>query len=158
MRRTIRGNGARVNVIVGPMVMVIGVVTALSAVVLSVALGSAWFLCMLIPAALALGGGLLILWTSRRSRLTIDDHGFTWCGAFGAPSSLAWEQVHQLLPPPAGDPRLVLIVQLRDGTRVPVRAMWAPPTSPSSLLGSADHSAAQNALLAAHRHWLAAHR
>ena len=53
---------------------------------------------------------------------------------------------------------MVAIAQLRDGSQVEVRALWESPTSPAVLLGPPNHSRAQNALLGAHRAWLAGHR
>ncbi len=95
---------------------------------------------------------------ARSSRLQIDPEGFTWCGFVGAEQSLRWQEIHQLLPPPPTSRRVVAIAQLRDGRQVEVRALWESPTSPAVLLGRPDHSRAQNALLGAHRAWLAGHR
>lgn len=155
---TIRSAGAQVNLVVGPMVILIGVAAVLAAIVLSLMLETAWFLMLLIPAALAIGGGLFILRGARRSRLHIDEHGFTWCGFVGAEQALRWEQVHQLLPPPPASRRTVTIAQLRDGRQVEVQALWESPTSPASMLGPQDHSRAKNALLGAHRAWLSGRR
>jgi hypothetical protein len=155
---TIRAASSRVNLVVGPMVLLIGLAAVLAAIILSAALGTAWFLMLLIPAALAIGGGQFILRGARRSRLQIDADGFTWCGFVGAEQTLRWEQVHQLLPPPPASRRTVTIAQLRDGRQVEVQALWEPPTSPAAVLGPQDHSRAQNALLDAHRAWLAGRR
>ena len=159
MQQTIRGTGSRVNtVIVGPMVMLIGVGAGITAIVLSIVLQAPGFLALFLPALLALGGGAFVLWGARRSRLRVDEHGATWSGFLGATRSLRWDQVHRLLPPPAGDPRCVAIVQLRDGSHREVHALWESRTSPVSLMGAPDHSEAQNALLAGHRAWLDGHR
>ncbi|HEX7350658.1 PH domain-containing protein [Brachybacterium sp.] len=158
MPTTIRSNDSRINFFVGPLVILIGIGGALTAVILSIAMQTAWFLMLFIPALLGVGGGLFILWIARRARLVIDDDGFRWCGFLGAEQSLRWEQVHQLLPPPANQKQTVLVAQLHDRRQVPVRALWTSQTSPAALLGAADHSEAQNALLDAHRAWLAARR
>lgn len=158
MQRTIRSAGSRVNLVIGPMVMLIGVGAAITAVVLAIALEAPAFLALFVPAVLALGGGAFILWGAHRSRLRIDGRGFSWCGFVGREQSVRWEQLHQLLPPPPDATRTAAIAQLRDGDRVEVRALWKSATSPASLLGGSDHSEAQNALLAAHRAWLAERR
>lgn len=158
MPRTIRGAGSRVNLVIGPLVMLIGIGAGITAIILTIVLGAAGFLALFIPAALALAGGAFVLRGALRSRLQIDADGFTWCGFLGAERSLRWEQLHRLLPPPSGSSRTVAIAELRDRSRIEVRALWESPTSPASLLGAADHSTAQNALLAAHREWLAGRR
>jgi hypothetical protein len=154
----LRSAASRVNHVVGPMVVLIGIAAAIAAVVLSLALGTAWFLLLLLPAALGIGGGLFVLLIARRARLQIDAEGFTWCGWLGAEQSLRWEQVRELLPPRPGDAQLVAVARLHDGREVPVRAVWNSPTSPTALLSAPDHGAAQDALLRAHRAWLAARR
>lgn len=158
MSITIRSVAATVNYAVGPFVILIGIAAGIAAVVLTWVLESAGFLLLFFPSLLAVGAGAFILWAVHRSGLRIDEQGFSWCGAFKAAQSLRWEQVHQLLPPPPGSPRTVVIAQLRDGRQVEVRAVWESPTSPSSLLSAADHSTAQNALLSAHQEWLTARR
>ena len=158
VQAVIRSAGAQVNLVVGPMVALIGVAALLAGVVLSIVLETAWFLMFLIPAAMGIGAGLLLLRGARRSRLQIDPEGVTWCGFAGAEQSLRWQEIHQLLPPPPASRRVVAIAQLRDGRQVEVRALWESPTSPAVLLGPSDHSRAQNALLGAHRAWLAGHR
>ena len=158
MITTIRSATARVNLVVGPMVVLIGIAAGIAAIILSIVMGTAWFLMLLMPALLGIGGGLFILWTTRRARLEIDADGFTWCGFVGAEQTLRWEQVHQLLPPPPASRRTVTIAQLRDGSQVEVRALWESATSPAAMLGPQDHSRAQNALLGAHRAWLSGRR
>lgn len=141
--------------VVGPMVMLIGLAAAITAVVLSLTLSTAWFLALLLPAVLALAAGGFIIWISRRSRLEIRPDGVTWCGPLGAESSLAWTQVQQILPAPPGSPRTAAIAQLTDGSRVPIEARWIPATAPSNVLGGADHSEALKALADGHRTFLA---
>lgn len=158
MQTTFRSSASRINAVVGPMVMVIGICAAIAAVVLSLVMETAAFLALLIPAVLALGGGAFVLWGARRSRLRIDAEGFVWAGFVGAQRAVRWQMVQRLMPPAPEDPRLVAMVLLRDGTQVPLQALWEPATFPVSLAGGADHSAAQNALIAAHRQWLATHR
>lgn len=158
MQTTIRSAASRVNVVVGPMVLLIGIGAAVTAVILSIVMQTAWFLMLFLPALLAIGGGLFILWMARRARLEIDSVGFTWCGLLGSAHSVRWDELHQLLPPPPGRPRTVVIAQLRDGRQVEVQAIWEPPTFPAALLTAADHSRAQNALLGAHQGWLGAQR
>lgn len=158
MNLTIRSVAARVNYVVGPFVILIGIGAGITAIVLTWVLESAAFLMLFLPALLAIGAGAFILWAVQRSGLRIDAEGFSWCGALKPAQSLRWEQIHQLLPPPPASPRTVVVAQLRDGRQVEVRAIWESPTSPASLLSPADHSKAQNALLSAHRAWLAAHR
>lgn len=154
MQQIIRSPGAKVNFVVGPMVLVIGVGAAVTAVVLSVVLDAPGFLALFIPAALAFAGGALILWMARRARLEITEAGFTWCGFFAAEQSLHWSQVYQILPPPPGASRVAAVARLRDGSMVEVRAVWASPTSPVALLGGSDHSAECGALITAHKQWL----
>ncbi|MFW6600285.1 hypothetical protein ACQBAU_09740 [Propionibacteriaceae bacterium Y2011] len=158
MSQVIRSSGAKVNFVVGPMVMVIGVGALVTAVVLSVVMETPGFLALLIPAALALGGGAFIVWMARRARLQIDAEGFTWCGFFGPEQSLGWARVHRLLPPPPGAKRMAALAQLRDNSVVEVRALWQSPTSPLTLLGATDHRAEFEALVTAHRAWLARQR
>ncbi len=158
MITTIRSATARVNLVVGPMVVLIGIAAGIAAIILSIVMETAWFLMLLMPALLGIGGGLFILWTTRRARLEIDADGFTWCGFIGAAQSLRWEEVHRLLPPPTGSPRTVVIAQLHDGRRVEVRTLWNSPTTPAALFSVQDHRRAQNALLGAHRAWLAGRR
>ena len=88
MHAVIRSAGAQINLVVGPMVALIGVAALLTGVVLSIVLETAWFLMFLIPAAMGIGAGLLLLRGARRSRLQIDPEGFTWCGFVGAEQSL----------------------------------------------------------------------
>lgn len=156
MDSTFRSAGSRVNVVVGPLVMLIGVGTAITAVVLTLVLGEAGFLALLIPAVLALGGGAFVLWGARRSRLRIDAAGFRWAGLVGAEQSVRWEQLQRIAPPTPGDRRLVAFALLHDGTAVPVRALWEPATVPSVLSGGPDHPAVQHALVTAHQQWLGA--
>ncbi|MGO1284887.1 MAG: hypothetical protein ACTHWF_00435 [Brachybacterium sp.] len=156
MSITIRSVAAKVNYAVGPFVILIGIAAGITAIILTWVLESAGFLMLFLPSLLAIGAGVFILWAVQSSGLRIDAQGFSWCGALKAPQSLRWEQVHQLLPPPPGSPRTVVIAQLRDGRQVEVRAVWESPTS--SLLTPIDHSKAQNALLGAHQNWLAAQR
>lgn len=158
MDTTFRSAGSRVNHVVGPMVMLIGVGAAVTAVVLTLVLGEAGFLALFIPALLALGGGAFVLWGARRARLRIDAQGFTWAGFVGAQQAVRWEQLQRIAPPSPGDPRLVALALLHDGTVVPVRALWEPPTLPSSLSGGPDHAAVQRALISAHQQWLAPRR
>lgn len=158
MRYTVQSASSRVNVVVGPLVVLIGVAAGIAAIVLSLVLESAWFLVLSLPALMAIGAGTAIFWGARRAGLRIDEQGFTWCGFLGASQSLRWEQIHQLVPPAAGSPRTVLVAQLRDGRQFEVRALWQSPTSPASLFTTPDHSRAQNALLSTHRAWLASHR
>ena len=66
METVFRASSSRVNVVVGPMVMGVGVLTAVAAVVLSLVMGTAGFLALLIPAVLALGGGAFVLWGALR--------------------------------------------------------------------------------------------
>ena len=89
----IRSAGAQINLVVGPMVALIGVAALLTGVVLSIVLETAWFLMFLIPAAMGIGAGLLLLRGARRSRLQIDPEGFTWCGFAGAEQSLRWQEI-----------------------------------------------------------------
>ncbi|MDN5901421.1 MAG: hypothetical protein L0H74_15330 [Brachybacterium sp.] len=158
MESTSRSSASRINVVVGTLVMLVGILAAIAAVVLSLVLETAGFLALLIPAALALGGGAFVLWGARRSRLRIDADGFVWAGFIGAQRSVRWQVLEQLVPPAPGDRRLVTTALLRDGSRVPVRALWEPATVPSASSGGADHSEVQNALLSAHRRWLAGNR
>lgn len=158
METTFRATGSRVNLVVGPLVMLFGVLAALTAVILSLAMQTAGFLLLLVPAAFGVGAGAFVLRGARRSRLRIDAEGFVWAGFVGAERAVRWQELDRLLPPGPGDPRLVATALLRDGTPVPVRALWEPATVPSVLSGGPEHSEMQNALLAAHRHWLAAHR
>ena len=158
MSITIRSVAAKVNYAVGPFVILIGIAAGITAIILTWVLESAGFLMLFLPSLLAIGAGVFILWAVQRSGLRIDGQGFSWCGAFKAAQSLRWEQVHQLLPPPPGSPRTVVIAQLHEGRQVEVRAIWESPTSPAALLTPADHSRAQNALLNAHQEWLAARR
>lgn len=158
METTFRSAASRLNVVVGPMVMLMGVLAAIAALVLSLVLETFLFLGLLIPAALGLGGGAFVLWGARRARLRIDADGFVWAGFLGAQHSVRWQSLDRLLPPTPGDSRLVATALLRDGTSVPVRALWDPPTFPSVLSGGPDHSEVQDALLSAHRRWTAAHR
>lgn len=72
-----RTAGSRITHVVGPFVMVIGVLAGIAAIVLSVVMETAGFLALFIPAALALGGGAFILRGARRSRMHIDSTGFT---------------------------------------------------------------------------------
>ena len=157
METTFRSSSSRLNVVVGPLVMGIGVLGAVAAVVLALVLEPG-FLILLIPAALGVGGGAFVLWGARRSRLRIDAEGFVWSGFVGPQRSVRWQMLERLVPPAPGDRRLVATALLRDGTQVPVRALWEPATFPSSLSGGPDHSAVQDALLSAHRGWLAGHR
>lgn len=158
MESTFRSAGSRINHVVGPMVMVIGVLAVIAAVVLSVVMETAGFLALLIPAVLALGGGAFVLWGARRSRLRIDADGFDWAGFVGARHAVRWQMLERLEPPAPGDPRLVATALLRDGTRVPVRALWEPATFPSALSGGPDRSAVLGALISAHRQWLGVRR
>lgn len=158
METTFRSSSSRINFFVGPMVMVVGVLAAIAAVVLSLVMETAGFLALLVPAVLALGGGSFVLWGARRSRLRIDADGFVWAGFVGAQRSVRWQLLERLVPPAPGDQRLVATALLREGTQVPVRALWVPATFPSMLSGGPDHSEVQNALVSAHRQWLAAHR
>ena len=158
METVFRSSSSRVNVVVGPMVMGVGVLTAVAAVVLSLVVGTAGFLALLIPAVLALGGGAFVLWGALRSRLRIDAEGFVWAGFVGAERSVRWPMLERLVPPAPGDHRLVATALLRDGTQVPVRALWQPVTFPSALSGGPDHSEVARALVAAHRQWLAGRR
>ncbi|MFC7458793.1 hypothetical protein ACFQS2_16500 [Brachybacterium sp. GCM10030267] len=154
MSTTLRSAGSRVNHVIGPMVMLIGVAAGIAAIVLALALEALPFLVLFVPAALAVGGGAFVLWGARRSRLLIDETGFTWAGFVGRQHAVRWDTLHRLLPPPPGASRVVAIAELRDGSSVEVRALWDSPTSPSALLGASDHSAARDALIAAHREWL----
>lgn len=158
MQTTFRSSASRVNHVVGPMVMVIGVLGAIAAVVLSLVMETFGFLALLIPAALALGGGAFVLWGAHRSRLSIDADGFVWAGFVGAQRSVRWQLLERLVPPAPGDRRLVATALLRDGSQVPVRALWEPATFPAALSGGPDHSEVQNALISAHRRWLAGYR
>lgn len=158
METTFRSSAAHLHVVVGPMVMVLGVLAAIAAVVLSLVLESPGFLALLIPAALALGGGGVVLRGALRSRLRIDADGFVWAGFLGAERSVRWQSLERLLPPTPGGRRLVAIALLRDGALVPVHALWEPPLLPSALGGGPDHAAVQHALLSAHQRWIAAHR
>ncbi len=158
MATVFRSPSSRINVVVGPMVMVVGVLAAIAAVVLSLVMETPGFLALLIPAVLALGGGAFVLWGALRSRLRLEKDGFVWAGFVGAQRSVRWQELARLEPPAPGDHRLVATALLRDGTRVPVRALWEPATRPSVLSGAQDHSEVQNALLSAHRRWLAGHR
>ena len=129
METVFRASSSRVNVVVGPMVMGVGVLTAVAAVVLSLVVGTAGFLALLIPAVLALGGGAFVLWGALRSRLRIDAEGFVWAGFVGAERSVRWPMLERLVPPAPGDHRLVATALLRDGTQVPC-ALWQPVTFP----------------------------
>ena len=90
MDSTFRSAGSRVNVVVGPLVMLIGVGAAITAVVLTLVLGEPGFLALLIPAALALGGGAFVLWgapggsLARGVRAAAGRHGRARPGAVGA--------------------------------------------------------------------------
>lgn len=158
METTFRAAASRVNLVVGPLVMLIGVLGAIAAVVLSLAMQTAWFLLLLVPAVVAVGAGALLLRGARRACLRIGPDGFTWAGFVGARQTVRWQSLDRLLPPAPGDPRLVATALLRDGTPVPVRALWEPPTLPSAFSGGPAHAQVQGALLEAHRRWLAAHR
>ena len=143
------------NLVVGPAVMIIGIGALVTAIVLSVVLETAGFLALLIPAALALGGGAFILRGARRSRLEITADGFVWGGFIGAEHTLRWDQVHRILPAPPGASRVAALAPLRDGSTTEVRALWVPPTSPLSLMGGVNHREDYQALVNAHRQWLA---
>lgn len=149
-----RSGAGAVNLIVGPLVMLIGLGAAVTAIVLSVVIETPGFLALLIPAALALGGGAFILRGARRSRLEIGPDGITWAGFVGAEQSLRWEQVYRILPPPPAASRVAALAQLRDGSTVEVRALWQSPTSPAALLGATSHRAECAAMINAHRTWL----
>lgn len=155
---TIRSAASRVNFVVGPLVVLIGLGAALTAVILPFVLGTAWFLMLLLPALLGIGAGLFILWMARRARLQIDARGFTWCGFVGAEHSLRWEELDRLLPPGESSSRVVAVAQLRDGRQLEVEALWNSATAPAALFDAQDHSRARNALLGAHRAWLAGRR
>lgn len=158
MHTTLRSAASRVNLVVGPMVLLIGLGAAVTAVILSIVMQTAWFLMLFIPAVLGIAGGLLILWLARRARLEIDAEGFRWCGFAGPERSVRWEELHQLLPPPAGRPRIVAVAQLRDGGQVEIEAVWQTTRALSAFYGSSDHRRAQDALRGAHQAWLAGRR
>lgn len=158
MQRTIHSSGAKINAVVGPMVMVIGVGAAVAGIVLSIVIGTPGFLAFFIPAALAIGGGLLIIRMSRRAGLRIEDEGFRWCGFFGPEQSLAWHQVQQIFPPPPGSRRVAALAQLRDGSVRQIDAVWQSPTSPVTLLGDGGDREALHALIAGHQDWLSRRR
>src|SRR5699024_2958895 len=147
METVFRASSSRVNVVVGPMVMGVGVLTAVAAVVLSLVVGTAGFLALLIPAVLALGGGAFVLWGALRSRLRIAAEGFVWAGFVGAERPARWPRLERLVPPAPGAHRLVATALLRDGARVPVRALWQPVTCPSGRGGGPDHSELARALV-----------
>lgn len=149
---------SRITHVVGPFVMVIGVLAGIAAIVLSVVMETAGFLALFIPAALALGGGAFILRGARRSRMHIDSTGFTWAGFLGQQQSVRWDALHRIAPPTSGDRRLVALALLRDGTTVPVRALWEPPTLPSALTVGPNHAEVYGTLVTAHQRWLAARR
>lgn len=133
MRTVFRGAAARVNLIVGPMVALIGIAAGLAAIILSVALGTAWFLLLFLPALMGTGAGAFLFWAARRARMEIDAEGFRWSAFAGSEQSVRWEQLHRLLPPPPGRPRTVAIAQLGDGRQVAVEAVWrGPRRSPGS--------------------------
>lgn len=150
MGQVIRSSGSKVNFVVGPMVMIIGVGAAVTAIVLSIALDTPAFLALFIPAALALGGGLFVLWGARRCRLEITADGFIWCGFVGTEHTLQWSQVYRILPAPPGASRVAALAQLQDGTTTEVRALWEP----AFLLLGSDHRHACQALINAHQQWL----
>lgn len=154
MEQVIRSTAARVNFVVGPLVMIIGLGAAVAAIVLTVVLDTPGFLALLIPAAFALGAGAFVLRMARRARLEIGPDGFTWAGFLGAEQTLQWRQVYRILPAPPGSSRVAAVAQLRDGTTTEVRALWQSPTSPMALLGAADHRHECAALVSAHRQWL----
>lgn len=160
MHETYRDRAARLNTVVtGPMVVVIGVATAIAAIVLSIVLETAWFLVLFIPALLALGGGGFIIWFSRRSRLEVTPAELVWCGALGAERRLAWERIDRITPAPAGaPPRLAALAQLTDGSVEEIRALWTSPTAPTSVLGGLDHSEQVALMIRGHRAHLASRR
>lgn len=154
-----RSAGAQVNrLVVGPMVMLIGVGAAITGVVLAVVLEVPLFLLFVALGAAVVTAGFLVQRMGRRARLEFTADGFTWCGFLGSERSLRWEQVHRILPPPPGAPRVAALAQLRDGSVQEVRAVWESGTSPSVLAGGSDHAPARAALITAHQAWLAGRR
>ena len=89
VHRTLCSAAARVNVVVGPMVMLIGLAAGSAAAVLAVVMEAPAFLALFIPAAMGIGAGLFLVWGARRARLEIRPDGFTWCGFLGAAQLLA---------------------------------------------------------------------
>ncbi|MBM7499837.1 hypothetical protein JOD52_000677 [Brachybacterium muris] len=158
MNKTIRSASARINVVVGPLVALMGVAVAIAAVALSIVLESMWPLLLFIPALMGIGAGLFLLRAALRSGLRIDGDGFTWQGFTGPAHSLRWDQLHRLVPPPGRAPRTVAIAQLRDGSQVEVIALWESPTSPMAVAGLSDQTATRKTLVEAHRYWLAQQR
>lgn len=161
MERTFRSPAARLNMmVIVPMLCLIGMASAIAAVVLAIALGTPWMLMLLLPAGLALVGGLLLVLMVRKARLEISADGFAWGGftLMGHEESLRWADVHEIQAPPPGSPsRLAAVAVLRDGSRRDIRGVWISPTSPASLLGAHDYAEERDALIAAHQRWLAAH-
>lgn len=158
MNHVIRSASARGNDVVGPLVMVMGVLAMVTAIVLVIALDSAWFLGLFLPALMGIGAGLFITRMAKRARLEITPAGFTWAGPSGPERSLRWEQVYRIVHPGQADRRIAAVAQLHDGSLVPIRAEWNSPTSPAVLLGMEDHTEALRTLVGAHQQWLAAHR
>lgn len=159
MEQIIRGGGSRTTMVIGPLVMVIGAAAGVAGIVLALALDSAGFLALLIPAALGLVGGALVLRGARRARLRADGAGIIWAGVLGPESSLRWEEIHRVDPPPPGDARTAAVVTLRDGAVVPIRAVWEAPTSPAKLLGGGGGDLRPyQMLVTSHQRWLAGRR
>lgn len=138
--------------------MLMGVGGLITGIVLCFVMNTVAFMFFVFPAALGFAGGALVLWGARRSRLQIDASGFTWAGFFGTERSVRWDQLQQIVPPTPGYPRLIAFALLRDGSWVPVEALWEPPTLPSVMGGGPDHADVHDALVAAHRTWLAGYR
>lgn len=158
MQKTLRSASARINVVVGPFVALMGVAAAITGVVLSLVMESLWPLVLFVPALIGIGAGLFLLRAALRSGLRIDGDGFTWQGFTGPAHSLRWDQLHRLVPPPGRAPRTVAVAQLRDGSQVEVIALWESPTSPMAVAGFSDQTAARDSLIEAHRCWLARQR
>lgn len=51
---------------------------------------------------------------------------------------------------------MVALAVFRDGTQVPVNALWEPPTAPSALSGNPDRAEVFHALVTGRRQRLAA--
>ena len=159
MHEVMRTASSKVNVVVGPFVMLMGVLAAIAAVALSILAETVWFLALFIPAALALGGGLFILWGARRSRLEITPQQLIWCGFIGSEKRLDWAQIAQISPPPAGSShRVAAIAHLVSGQATEIRALWESSTSPGPLAGVSDHSRALHLMIQGHQAFLAQQR
>lgn len=139
---------------VAAMIVFCGAFTALYAVALVVQGEALGAVLTLLGGLAVVAAGVVLFVLARRASARLDARGVSWCTMLGARSSVPWEQVHRVVVPQMHEPGEAVLLQLRDGSVVPIAALRKTQSPGDSTGAHLWYLRAGAAVVQAHQRWL----